>query len=188
MIIRNEVETAVRAEVSRQKDNGRKDFSSCWCTLCDADVTALSMTVLPPRYCTTSCHAPFKEKEKAGTVKNAVFSSMRKVSRRPKHASSAPETNPSKVRLINYNYDEGVAQVATFLLKSTIPCSCQKCRSDILAYALNRYPPRYGVLYGGTTNMPSYQLDFIRHEIGMIIHHAAGIVATQPRHRPAVSH
>ena len=109
MIIRNEIETAVRAEVNRQKGNGRRDFSSCWCSLCDADVTALAMTVLPPRYCTTSCHTPFSEKEKEGTVRNAVFSSMKKISRRPKHGSASPETNPAKVLLINYNYDEGVA-------------------------------------------------------------------------------
>ena len=188
MRIRNEVETSVRAEVSRQKSKGRGKHSACWCSLCEADITALAMTILPPRYCTSNCHGSLMEKERPGAVKDAVFSAMRKVSKRPKHQFSFPEANSSKVKIVNFSYDEGVGQVTGFMMKSHAPCPCEKCRSDVLAYSLNRYPPKYGVLHGGTSSLPSYQQDFIRHELGLIIFHAAGVVASHPRHRRTSTH
>jgi len=145
------------------------------------------MTFLPPRYCTANCHGSRVENKRTGAVKNAVLTSMRKVSQRPKHRFSAPETIPSKVRIINFTYEEGMTQVASVMLKSSVPCPCEKCRSDILAYALNRYPPKYGVLHGGTSSLPAYQLDFIRHELGLILCHAAGLVGSHPRHPSTVT-
>lgn len=187
MKIHNDIETAVGEEVRRQKTRGRGEHAACWCSLCEADVTALAMTFLPPRYCTTNCQEHQMEKERPGAVKNAVLTSMRKVSQRPKHRFSAPEISPSKVRVVNYTYEEGMTQVGTVMLKSSAPCPCEKCRSDILAYALNRYPAKYGVLHGGTSSLPDYQLDFIRHELSLILCHAAGVVGSHPRHPSAVT-
>lgn len=32
-----------------------------------------------------------------------------------------------------------------YLLKNSIPCSCELCQADIMALALNHLPPRYNV-------------------------------------------
>lgn len=181
MTVINQTEEAVRAEISRLKEGPGGPAEHCWCALCEADVIALAMTILPPCYRTRS---GVSEGSPAGTgsVKNAVFTAARRVQRRPKHGRSTPGSYDSKVHLVNYTYEEGAALVATLMHRSDSTCNCRTCQHDMLAYALNRYPPKYGVVHGGRSNLPSYQRDYIRHELEIIISHAAGVVTAQPRH------
>ena len=181
MTVINQTEDAVRMEISRLKEGPGGQAEHCWCALCEADVIALAMTILPPCYRTRAAVAD-GEPASTGSVKNAVFTAVRRIRRRPKHGRSGPESHDSKVHLVNYTYEEGAALVATLLHRSDSTCNCRTCQYDTLAYALNRYPPKYGVIHAGTSNLPSYQRDYIRHELEIIISHAAGVVKAQPRH------
>jgi hypothetical protein len=180
MTVINRTEEAVRAEIARLKEGTGEQAEQCWCALCEADVIALAMTILPPCYCTRVL--PEDDVASTGSVRNAVFTAARRVQRRPKHRMAHPESRDAKVHLVNYTYEEGAALVATLRHRSDSSCSCRICQQDMLAYALNRYPPKYGVIHGGTSNLPSYQRDYIRHELEIIISHAAGIITARPRH------
>ena len=51
MSIKNEMEQLVREEVRRARQSGVQKKEACWCPLCETDVVALSLTLLPPLYC-----------------------------------------------------------------------------------------------------------------------------------------
>ena len=188
MQIKNELEEVVHKSVLELKERGNGGGQHCWCVLCEADVTALALTSLPPRYATVYQEPAEMKKEKSITVENAVRRSRKCVSHRPKHRLSSPENWPSRVRLVNYNYEEAISRLASFARLSDQYCSCALCHSDTIAYALNRYPPRYGVMYSGRTKLPGYQLDYLRHELDLVLTHAAGIVASSPRHQGRSDH
>lgn len=69
------------------------------------------------------------------------------------------------------------------MLKKSDCCKCDRCRDDIMAYALNRLPPKYisteeGELYAKVATL-SKEYDFdITKEIAIAI----GIVSKHPRH------
>jgi hypothetical protein len=182
MKIKNEIEAAVREEVDLQKHSGHKRPRLCWCELCRADVTALALSTLPPRYVTTVSHSTLSGGAGAGAVTSAILTSMRKVSRRPKHRHCFPESQSSRVKIINYTFQEGFSQLVSYMRQPGIPCTCAQCQNDTLAYALNRYPPKYGVLHAGSTKLLPYHLDHIRQELRLIVTHAGTVVGKRPRH------
>ncbi len=182
MEVKNDIETAVKTEVSRMKKDPDRHAPSCWCALCEADVTALALNSLPPRYCTTRNYGIMTEKYIPGSVRGAVQGASLKVTRRPKHRPGISDARPAQVRLVNLTFEEGSSMVGPLLMRSSAPCSCPQCRSDTLAFALNRYPPKYGVEFGGKSNFPPSQKDFVRHELGLILTHAAKVVADRPNH------
>jgi len=59
-------------------------------------------------------------------------------------------------------------------------CGCEHCRADTLAYALNRYPAKYGVTVDGPAQLAPTYLDFMRHELGMLIGQAVRVVSAHP--------
>jgi hypothetical protein len=182
MRVRNEVHGAVSGAVQELKAMAGGENSACWCPLCEADGTARAMTILPPRYST----AVFGDISDGGgehnPVRSALSTSLRRVDRSPNHARSSPELRSARVNLVNYAYDEGAALLTGLRERDELPCDCDECLADTLAYSLNRYPPKYGVLRSGRANLPPYQRDFMRHELGIIISHALNIIASSPRH------
>ena len=182
MRVRNEVHEAVSGAVQEIKALAEEENSPCWCPLCEADVTALSMTILPPRYSTAVFGGISAGADGHNPVRSALSTSLRRVDRSPNHPRSSPELRSARINVINYAYDEGTALLSGFRERGELPCGCDECLADTLAYSLNRYPPKYGVLRGGRANLPPYQRDFMRHELGVIISHALNIVASSPRH------
>jgi hypothetical protein len=181
MRVRNEVHEAVSGAVQEIKGLAGEENAPCWCPLCEADVTALSMSIRPPR----SSTAVFGELDTVAghnPVRSALSTSVRRVDRSPNHPRSSPELRSARINVINYAYDEGAALLAALRERGELPCGCDECLADTLAYSLNRYPPKYGVLRGGRANLPPYQRDFMRHELGVIISHALNIIASAPRH------
>lgn len=49
------------------------------------------------------------------------------------------------------NFSEVIVKrtLEEYLRKNDIPCKCDRCQSDIMAFALNRLPPRYFVSLKG---------------------------------------
>ena len=182
MRVRNEVHEAVSGAVQALKATAEEESSPCWCPLCEADVTALSMTILPPRYSTAVFSEVGADAGGHNPVRSALSTSLRRVDRSPNHARSSPELRSAHVNLVNYAYDEGTALLAGLGERGELPCGCDECLADTLAYSLNRYPGKYGVLRGGRTNLPPYHRDFMRHELGVIISHTSNIIALSPRH------
>jgi hypothetical protein len=182
MRIRNEIEEAVTNQVVQLKSLADEEGSHCWCPLCEADVTALAMTILPPKYSTAVFGETSSGERGHDPVTSALTTSLRRVDRSPNHPRSAPASGSAHVNVINYALDETIALLEGLKQRQELPCVCDECLSDTLAYTLNRYPPKYGVLRGGRTNLPPYQRDFMRHELGIIISHAINIIASSPRH------
>jgi competence protein ComFB len=180
MRIKNYMELAVKSEVNRHREEGLS--SDCWCSLCETDVTALALTSLPPLYCMEHSYGMMGRKVMPGTIRGAVQKAASRVKVRPKHRPGSPDLRDEKVRLANFAFEEGSALVRSVLMTSSAPCSCHQCQADTLAFALNRFPPRYGVMTNGHTRFPDLQREFIRHELELLLTQAARIVAARPHH------
>ena len=182
MRVRNEVQEAVYGGVHELKALAGEENAPCWCPLCEADVSALAMTILPPRYSTAVFGDISSPEGGHNPVRSALSTSVRRVDRSPNHPRSSPELRSARINVINFALEEGSALLTGLREREELPCSCDECLADALAYSLNRYPPRYGVLRGGRTNLPPYQRDFMRHELGVIISHSLSVVGASPRH------
>lgn len=182
MSIKNEMEQLVRNEVARARKKDGPEYGACWCLLCEMDIVALALTLLPPLYCRTATYGHAAGLIKAGTISDAVQSALKRVSLRPKHRPGGLPTLRDEIALINYTFEVGTQMVGRALGLSATGCDCNECRSDTLAYALNRYPAKYGVARGGQRNLHPTYLDFIRHELGMLINQAARVVSSHPHH------
>ena len=183
MSVRNEMEQLVREEVARAKAEGGTGYAGCWCPLCEIDIVALALTLLPPLYCRTATYGHAAGLIRAGTISDAVQSALKRVDHWPKHRPGTMPASPEEIALINYTFEVGSQMVGPALGLSTRGCACDECRSDTLAYALNRYPAKYGVVRDGQRSLHPTYLDFMRHELGMLIHQAARVVSSNPNHR-----
>ncbi|NLI91340.1 MAG: late competence development ComFB family protein [Peptococcaceae bacterium] len=83
------------------------------------------------------------------------------------------------------NFSEVIVKKALeeYLPKANIPCKCERCQADILAFALNRIPPRYFVSLKGEviTNFESQMVPDKARILAEVVS-AAQIVATYPSH------
>jgi competence protein ComFB len=82
------------------------------------------------------------------------------------------------------NYMEDVvAEMLPAVLARMEVCQCDRCRYDIMAYVLNKLPPKYVVTRKGHlyTKLSAFQQQF---EVDVItaITTAAAIVSAHPRH------
>lgn len=182
MGIRNEMEHLVRDEVTRVRGEGGPGYAGCWCPLCEADIVALALTFLPSLYCRTESSAHAAGPIRHGTISDAVQSALRRVDMWPKHRPGTQPAVRDEIALVNYTFEVGAAMVGPALGRVATGCSCDECRSDTLAYALNRYPAKYGVARDGKRSLHPTYLDFMRFELGMLINQAARVVATHPHH------
>jgi competence protein ComFB len=182
MAIKNDMEFHVRAEAQRRRERSEKEPDVCWCSLCEVDILALALNQLPPRYCherNFGCTATLKLGD---DVRHAVARAVQKVSRRPKHRPGRPLSSDDDIRMENYAQKIGSTLVGTVLSPESAACACAQCQADTLAYALNRYPPKYGVSYGGRESYQANYEDFIRHEIGQALAQAMAVVRERPHH------
>lgn len=182
MSIRNEMEHLVRDEVVRIRREGGAGYAGCWCPLCEIDIVALALTLLPPLYCRTENSAHAAGPIRPGTISDAVQSALKRVDMWPKHRPGTQPTRPDNIALVNYTLEVGTAMVGPAIGRTAAGCSCDECRSDTLAYALNRYPAKYGVARDGKRSLHPTYLDFMRFELGMLINQAARVVSTHPHH------
>lgn len=184
MGIRNEMEQLVRDEAARVRRQDGPAASACRCLLCETDVVALALTLLPPLYCRTESFGTAVELVRAGKIHDAVQAALKRVMLRPKHRSGVP--GPAReLSLVNYAWEVGSELVGVALGRAAAGCSCGECRADTLAYALNRYPAKYGVRQGGRQSLHPTYLEFMRRELGLLIGQAASVVSSRPHRIPA---
>lgn len=182
MEIKNEMEFFVKSEVRRRKERPGKGEKACWCALCEADIAALALNTLPSRYCHERNYGQTPLPAVREKVQPAVARAIDKVSQRPKHRPGRPDRVPGEVEVVNYAKQIGAPLVAPVLSAGGSACTCDQCRADTLAVALNHYPPKYGVNGSGRTSYQAHFEDFVRHELGQLIARAAKVVAARPHH------
>lgn len=182
MSIKNEMENLVREEVARARREEGLEYSGCWCSLCEADIAALALTMLPPLYCRAETHGHASNVIKASRIRDTVQSALTRVRLRPKHRPGTLPSSRERIALVNYTFEVGTKMVSAALGKSANGCTCSGCHADALAYALNRYPAKYGVTQSGQRNLHYSYIDTMRHELGMLVAQAARVVSTHPRH------
>jgi hypothetical protein len=182
MSIRNEMEAVVREEVARVRASGSATRGACWCPVCEADVVALALTLLPPLYCREETTGTSTSLIRAGKITDAVQAALKRVALSPKHPPGVMPTLRREIALVNYAYEVGATMVAAALGRTSKSCCCEDCRTDALAYALNRYPAKYGITQSGRRSLHPTYLDFMRYELGLLVNHAARVVSEHPRH------
>jgi hypothetical protein len=180
--VKNDMEQLVRQEVNRRKEDSRGGRSVCWCPLCEADIVALALNSLPPRYCRAVNFGFAASQGFAAKVRQAVGLAIDKVSKRPKHRPGAPDRFRAAARVEDFALKIGNALVGPSFVGASGACSCEGCRADALAFALNRYPPKYGVSTPGRASYQEHFEDFIRHELGQALAKACQVVCANPNH------
>ena len=180
--VKNEMEHLVSREVERRKGERLRGQDRCWCPQCEADVIALALNNLPPRYCRGANFGYAASEGYGGRVGKMVDLAAEKVNRRPKHRPGAPDRFRQEAHREDY-----ALKIGCSLLEAAFParegvCSCDECRADALALALNRYRPKYGVSTPGRTSYQGNFEDFIRHEVGLLLAAACRVVSANPNH------
>jgi hypothetical protein len=182
MPIKNDMEFHVKSEAQRHRERPRQGSDPCWCTLCEIDIIAFALNRLPPRYCHERNFGCTSLEQLGDEVRSAVSRAVDKVSRRPKHRPGRPPADTDGIRLENFAQKIGASLVGTIMSPGSAACTCDQCQADALAYALNRYPPKYGVSHGGRESYQANFEDFIRHEIGQALVQAMAVVRVRPHH------
>ena len=182
MDVRNDMEELVRDEVRAVRDRAAGS-RACWCPLCETDVVALALTLLPPLYTRLDgSNAWSTSLATTSKIHDAVQAAAKRVTLRPKHPPGRSAERRGEVGLVNYTFEVGLQVIGSAMSASATPCACARCRDDTLAYALNRYPAKYGVSTGGRRSLHPTYLDFMRHELGMLVTQAARLIGARPRH------
>ena len=183
MKLTNAMEPAVKAHLNRLRIEFHDAAAICWCPLCRADMMAFALSALPPRYGTRRNAAVAPGSEQDTAVAEEVSRAVRKISLHPKHTPDAPAPDQDPVFVVNFPLEESFRAVDALIEPDAETCSCWDCRCDAVAFALNRYPARYGVEHHGETHLRESDRVIMREELGQFLGIARRVVATVPRHQ-----
>ena len=182
MKLANATEQEVRAHLSRLREESAGGDETCWCPLCRADMMALALSSLPPRYTTRRAGAHHPDPHHAATVGELVDKAVARVGRFPKHATGAAVAAGEPVWVVNFPLEESFRVVDAMVRSREDVCDCWNCRCDMVAFALNRYPPRYGVEHRGVTHLLEKDRNQMRDELVSFLDLSLRVVAAVPRH------
>jgi hypothetical protein len=182
MKLANAMEQAVRAHLARLREESAGGDETCWCPLCRADMMALALSSLPPRYATRRSGAQQADPQQAATVGELVDKAVVRVGRFPKHAAGAAVAAGEPVWVVNFPLEESFRAVDAMVRSRDDVCDCWNCRCDMVAFALNRYPPRYGVEHRGMTHLLDKDRDQMRTELASFLDLSLRVVSAVPRH------
>ncbi|HWR97334.1 MAG TPA: late competence development ComFB family protein [Candidatus Methanoperedens sp.] len=182
MKLANAMEQAVRTHLNQLREGSAGADETCWCPLCRADMMALALSTLPPRYATRRAVAHQADPHQAATVGTLIGQAVRRVERFPKHAAGAAIAAGEPVWVVNFPLEESFRAVDAMIRSRDGVCDCWNCRCDMVAFALNRYPPRYGVEHRGVTHLLEKDRDQMRTELASFLDLSLRVVAAVPRH------
>jgi hypothetical protein len=180
--VRNDMELLVRREIDRRKGARTWGRAPCWCPQCEADVNALALNNLPPRYRRGANFGSVVSEGYGGKVRMAVERAIVKVSQRPKHHPGTSVRNRQEARCEDFALKFGCTIADAAFSAGRMVCSCDGCRADTLALALNHYRPKYGVTSTGRASYQETLAVFIRHEIGLLLSATCQVVSANPHH------
>ncbi len=84
------------------------------------------------------------------------------------------------------NFSEVMVKQALdeYLPKANLPCKCERCQADIVAFALNRLPPRYFVSLKGEV-MTHFESQMVPDKARVLseVVSAAQIISAYPSHK-----
>ncbi|HEY5998693.1 MAG TPA: late competence development ComFB family protein [bacterium] len=180
MKLANAMEQAVRAHLNLLRERSGDGDEACWCPLCRADMMALALSSLPPRYATRRPAGALPDPDDG--IAEQVAEAVRKVGRFPKHEAGVAVTAGEAVWVVNFPLEESFRAVDAMVRSRDDVCDCWNCRCDMVAFALNRYPSRYGVEHLGATHLLEKDRDQMRAELASFLDLSLRVVAAVPRH------
>lgn len=180
MKLTNAMEDAVKRHLHELREVSESGV--CWCPLCRADMMALSLSTLPPRYFTRRAAELEADEPMRTTIRDEVSRAVHHVERYPKHSRGAAVAAGEPVWVVNFPLEESFLAVETLFHEQKPACDCWKCRCDVVAFALNRYPARYGVEHQGKTHLLDGDRVLMRQELSSFLELALQVVSTVPRH------
>lgn len=183
MKLTNSMEQVVRMHVKNLRAQSPAGDESCWCPLCRADMMALALSALPPRYATRRPGDSETGDPAAVRIRDGVVSARKQVDCFPKHAPGAAVAAGKPVWVVNFPLEEGFRVVDEILRRNDRACDCWNCRCDMVAFALNRYPARYGVEHEGQTQLFEKDRAEMCAELAEYLELAVRVVTTVPRHK-----
>lgn len=182
MRVTNQLENVVQRVIDEGCLSHGANIHACRCPLCRADIAALTLTILPPRYTTGRRKSVSGPMAATASIRAAVAAASRRVAACPRHGDQSPEQEEATVQLVNYVFEEVARLVLLHGLEDRDECGCDGCTTDMMAYTLNRYPSRYGVVWRGRHNLPDYQRENLREDLDAILRWATTVVANNPVH------
>ena len=182
MKLMNCMEHEVRVHLNRLRDLSPASDETCWCPLCRADMMALALSSIPPRYATRRPQDIEIDDQAKSVIHQKVAIARRQVERLPKHQRGAAVAAGEPVWVVNFPLEEGFRTVDAILRRHDNACDCWHCRCDMVAFALNRYPARYGVEFEGKTHLFEEDREQMREELSSFLDLAVTVVTTVPRH------
>jgi hypothetical protein len=182
MKLANAMEQAVRSHLNHLREGFADGDETCWCPLCRADMMALALSTLPPRYATRRPGAQPADPQHAATIGELVGQAVRQVGRFPKHGTGAALAAGEPVWVVNFPLEESFRVLDAMVRTRDDVCDCWNCRCDMVAFALNRYPPRYGVEHRGVTQLLDKDREQMRTELASFLDLSLRVVAAVPRH------
>ena len=182
MKLTNAMEHVVRAHLNQLRAQSPAGDETCWCPLCRADMMALALSALPPRYATRRSGTVDAGPQTSAQVAEQVASALKRVQRFPKHVKGEAVAAGAPVWVVNFPLEEGFRAVDEILRRHDGACDCWHCRCDMVAFALNRYPARYGVEHEGRTHLFEDDRLQMHHELSSFLDLAVRVVTTVPRH------
>ena len=189
MKLTNAMEQPVRMHLNRLRAQSPAGDEACWCPLCRADMMAFALSSLSPRYAT--CHPKDIETDSlmSSTIQDGIADARKQVERFPKHPKGGAVAAEEPVWVVNFPLEEGFRAVEEILRRYDGACDCWHCRCDAIAFALNRYPARYGVEHEGRTHFFEEDRKRLRDELSTFLDLAVRLVTAVPRHdsRPDAS-
>jgi hypothetical protein len=182
MKLTNAMEPSVREHLNRLREQSPPGDETCWCPLCRADMLAMALSALPPRYATRRMDGHDADPALAASIHDGLTRARRQVERFPKHPKGAAVAAGEAVWVVNVPLEESFRAVDEILRRHDGACDCWHCRCDMVAFALNRYPARYGVEHEGRTHLVEGDRAQMRTELASFLDLAVRVVTTIPRH------
>lgn len=182
MVPRNLVEEFVRETLLSRRQHNADTEGVCWCALCTADMQALALSSLPPQYVTRREPLDGARSSRNGAVGLEVERAIRHVGGHPKHSASGAQTRTDPVAIVNFSFEIGFSTIEERVQRRSEFCECWDCRCDAVAFALNRFPPQYGVAFGGRSAFPESNRRQMAEEMAPFLDLGLQIATALPRH------